>query len=294
MANRITRRTKALISGGLHPHYRAIIETTAHWQGYSAVDGQGRCRGPGRPDRPGRQGDLLRRRAEPELLRPCPRLHQARGRLPCRRRAADRGRDRGRVAGPHQAAGRDGRRHRGLRGPVDRQRAGLRRPLCRPVRHPRQVRAPDAGPAGRRDRRCRRQARLRADLEHARAAYPPREGDLQHLHQRRPLRARLHRAPDLAGRGGLPSPGRAQPRQGERACRPRGRGAGREAAERQLLQRIHRAPAQARGAGGRGAGRPAHPGGRSGVAADPGRSCRRQPPAAGRDRDRDRGGHRRR
>jgi len=37
MANRITRRTRALISGGLHPHYRNIIETTAHWQGYSAV-----------------------------------------------------------------------------------------------------------------------------------------------------------------------------------------------------------------------------------------------------------------
>jgi glycine dehydrogenase subunit 1 len=40
MANRITRRTKALISGGLHPHYRTIIETTAHWQGYGAVAGK--------------------------------------------------------------------------------------------------------------------------------------------------------------------------------------------------------------------------------------------------------------
>ena len=29
MANRVTRRSKALISGGLHPHYRSIIETTA-------------------------------------------------------------------------------------------------------------------------------------------------------------------------------------------------------------------------------------------------------------------------
>ena len=28
MANRVTRRHKALISGGLHPHYRGIIETT--------------------------------------------------------------------------------------------------------------------------------------------------------------------------------------------------------------------------------------------------------------------------
>src|SRR5229473_2450685 len=36
MANRITRRHKALISGGLHPQYRRIIETTARWEGFSA------------------------------------------------------------------------------------------------------------------------------------------------------------------------------------------------------------------------------------------------------------------
>ncbi len=65
-------------------------------------------------------------------------------------------------------------------------------------------------------------------LSTPRAAYPPREGDLQHLHQRGPLRARLHGASDAAGRGGLPPPGRAQPCQGERACRPRDRAAGRE------------------------------------------------------------------
>src|SRR5260370_2811901 len=40
MANRITRRHKALISGGLHPQYRRIIETTAHWEGFSAVVGK--------------------------------------------------------------------------------------------------------------------------------------------------------------------------------------------------------------------------------------------------------------
>jgi glycine dehydrogenase subunit 1 len=37
MANRVTRRHKALISGGLHPQYRSIIETTAKWEGYSAI-----------------------------------------------------------------------------------------------------------------------------------------------------------------------------------------------------------------------------------------------------------------
>jgi len=40
MANRITRRHKALISGGLHPHYRRVIETTARWEGFSAVAAQ--------------------------------------------------------------------------------------------------------------------------------------------------------------------------------------------------------------------------------------------------------------
>ena len=37
--------------------------------------------------------------------------------------------------GADHAARRDGRRHRRRRGPVDRQRAEFRRPLCRPVRH---------------------------------------------------------------------------------------------------------------------------------------------------------------
>ncbi len=39
MANRITRRSKAVLSGGLHPHYRAVIETTARWQGFFAIAG---------------------------------------------------------------------------------------------------------------------------------------------------------------------------------------------------------------------------------------------------------------
>ena len=50
MANRVTRRHKALVSGGLHPQYRSIIETTAKWEGYSAVIGK--------PDVDGRE-DLI-------------------------------------------------------------------------------------------------------------------------------------------------------------------------------------------------------------------------------------------
>jgi glycine dehydrogenase subunit 1 len=37
MANRVTRRHKAVLSGGLHPHYRAVIETTARWEGFDLV-----------------------------------------------------------------------------------------------------------------------------------------------------------------------------------------------------------------------------------------------------------------
>ncbi|SJZ81576.1 glycine dehydrogenase subunit 1 [Enhydrobacter aerosaccus] len=37
MANRVTRRHKALISGGLHPQYRGVIQTTARWEGFNAV-----------------------------------------------------------------------------------------------------------------------------------------------------------------------------------------------------------------------------------------------------------------
>jgi glycine dehydrogenase subunit 1 len=40
MANRVTRRHKALVSGGLHPHYRRVIETAARWEGFSAVAGK--------------------------------------------------------------------------------------------------------------------------------------------------------------------------------------------------------------------------------------------------------------
>ena len=35
MANRITRRNKALVSGGLHPHYREVIQTMAHSTGFA-------------------------------------------------------------------------------------------------------------------------------------------------------------------------------------------------------------------------------------------------------------------
>src|SRR5262245_56462881 len=37
MAHRVTRRNKAVLSGGLHPHYRAVIETLSRWSGHEVV-----------------------------------------------------------------------------------------------------------------------------------------------------------------------------------------------------------------------------------------------------------------
>jgi glycine dehydrogenase subunit 1 len=36
MAHRLTKRKKAVLTGGLHPHYRAVIETVSHYSGHAA------------------------------------------------------------------------------------------------------------------------------------------------------------------------------------------------------------------------------------------------------------------
>ena len=77
-----------------------------------------------------------------------------------------------------QAARRVRRRRRRRRGPVARQPPGLRRPVVRLLRRDRGLPAPDAGPHRRRDDRRRRPPRLRAHAADARAAHPPREGDV--------------------------------------------------------------------------------------------------------------------
>ncbi|GIK96197.1 MAG: putative glycine dehydrogenase (decarboxylating) subunit 1 [Alphaproteobacteria bacterium] len=40
MANRVTRRSRAVLSGALHPHYRAVIETHARFLGFELVAGE--------------------------------------------------------------------------------------------------------------------------------------------------------------------------------------------------------------------------------------------------------------
>jgi len=37
MANRLTKRHRAVLAGNLHPHYRAVVETYAHFNGFDAV-----------------------------------------------------------------------------------------------------------------------------------------------------------------------------------------------------------------------------------------------------------------
>jgi glycine dehydrogenase subunit 1 len=37
MAHRITRRKRAVLSGGLHPHYRSVVETLGRWSGSQVV-----------------------------------------------------------------------------------------------------------------------------------------------------------------------------------------------------------------------------------------------------------------
>jgi glycine dehydrogenase len=114
----------------------------------------------------------------------------------CREAACGRrhGRRRGRPAGPDRPdpAGRMGRRRRGRQQPALRRAARFRRPARRLPGHPRRIQAQHGGPPGRRHRRRPGQQGVPPGAADARAAHPPRKGDLEHLHR-----------PGAAGRDGL-------------------------------------------------------------------------------------------
>ncbi len=125
MAMRITRRSKAILSGGLHPHYAETVETVAALSGTVARA----------PVTPGRAEDIAALIdgdtacvvvQSPERLRPDPRSQAHRRRCARQGGAADRRGDRSGFARPARSPRLPGRRHRRLRGPVDRQRAEFR------------------------------------------------------------------------------------------------------------------------------------------------------------------------
>ena len=81
-----------------------------------------------------------------------------------------------------QAAGRVRRRHRLRQHAALRHAHGRRRPARRLPGHAGRAQALAAGPPGRRQRRRARRAGLPPRAADARAAHPPREGHVQHLH----------------------------------------------------------------------------------------------------------------
>ena len=142
------------------------------------------------------------------------------------------------VARHPRGAGRARRRRLRRRGPDARQPPRLRRPVVRLLRGARGAPAADAGADRRRDRRRRRPPRLRADAADARAAHPPREGDLEHLHGAGAERARRRRLPLVAGP--------ARPRRAGRAARAAHRLRARRAARDRRRQRAAHAAGRAR------------------------------------------------
>ena len=143
MAQRITKRGKAILSGGLHPHYAETVETVAGLFGPMTRS----------PVTPGSAEDIIALIDE-ETACVVVQSPDVFGLIRNLRPIADAAHAKGALLiavvtevvslGPVGAAGRAGRRHRGRRRPVDRQWPEFRRALCRAVRHPRKIPAPDA------------------------------------------------------------------------------------------------------------------------------------------------------
>ena len=112
------------------------------------------------------------------------------------------------------------RRHRGHGSAVVRSAARIRRSLLRRARHEREIRPPNAGPPRRSDRRQERQARIRADAGHARAAHPARESDFEYLHQPGAGRADGEHLHDRVRQGRPAGTGEAESGEDRVRCRP--------------------------------------------------------------------------
>ncbi len=116
MAHRVTRRRKALLSGGLHPHYAEVVRTLSAMADDELLTLPPDVTADGGHPRADRRQPVLRRRAVARRVRqPArPQAHRREG-APARR-AAHRGVHRSRRAGPDRVARRHGSRHRGGEG----------------------------------------------------------------------------------------------------------------------------------------------------------------------------------
>ncbi len=127
------------------------------------------------------------------------------------------------------AARRDRGRRRRRHLAALRRAAGLRRAARRLHVRARRARAADPGPPRRRLGRRGRRARAAARAADARAAHPPREGDLEHLHRPGAARRdgldvrRLPRPRGARGDRAARAPARRDPRRGPAPRRRRGR-----------------------------------------------------------------------
>ena len=251
MAHRVTKRKKAVLAGGLHPHYRAVIETISRYSGHGIEAGAAdpaksfeadcdkdtSCIVVQMPDVFGRVADLSglaeKAHAAGALLVVVVTEAVSFGAL---KSPGAMGADI--VVAEGQSIG------NGLNfgGPY----LGL---FATRQKFVRQMPGRLCGQTLDRDG----QARLRADALHPRAAHPPREGHQQHLHKLRPVRAGVHGASDAARRGGPAQARGAEPRRRSDLGGYVGAGAWRRAGHAAVLQRVHHQDAQARRGGHRGA-----------------------------------------
>ena len=197
MAHRITKRKKAVLAGNLHPHYRETVETVSGMSDHE-ISRAAAIAARARPisSRPIDNETSCVVVQTPDYLRACARPAADCRKGACGGRAVDRGCSPRscRLAWSFRRA-RWARISSSARDSRSAMRLNFGGPYVGLFATPPEVRAADAGPARRRNGRCRGQARLRADTLDARAAYPPREGDLEHLHEFRPLHARLQHPP---------------------------------------------------------------------------------------------------
>ena len=133
MACRVTKRNTVIMSGGLHPHYADTTRTLCEAAGIKVVQLPPAVDGELELAKAVERRGGLRDRAVAQRVR------HGDGPVAGRRCGARQGRAAGervhgsRVARAGEAAGRDGRRHRRWRRPVDRRSARFWRALCRPL-----------------------------------------------------------------------------------------------------------------------------------------------------------------